>query len=238
MKSTHKSIIYTIISVSLFVFSGCKKDLEMNADDQAIITIESPLSGSIFTESDTVWIAYQISAKDDVHEYEVVMRNETENRTVFNKPGHSHSNQINERVYFIPAVAANAEMKLTVRNMDHNGTITEKSVQFTVNNRNDIDPPIISVNSPNKSMYDNGETVSIEGNISHQRPIDSVYVKITRNGYTVFEYTPALNGTNTCSIDTSHTISTNSHSDYVLYIFAKDAQNVSAVREVGFHVHP
>jgi uncharacterized protein YpmS len=227
-----------MILVSLFVFPGCKKDQDMNTDNQAIITIESPLSGSIFTELDTVWLTYQISAKDDVHDYEVLVRNVTENKTVYNKPGHLHSNQISERVYFIPAVAKNAEMKLTVRNMDHNGTITEKSVQFTVNNRNDIDPPIISVNSPNKSMYDNGETVSIKGNITHQRPIDSVYVKITRNGYTVFEYTPTSNGANTCNIDTSHIISTNSHSDYVLYIFAKDAQNVSAAREVGFHVHP
>jgi len=240
MKIKIKSIksiaaVTLVATISLFL-NSCKDEHDKHA--KPTIAIQSPAQGVQVNESDTLWIRVNISSEDDIHDYSIEVTKVLDGSSVYKYDGHSHSTSVNTNLYFMPDVAANTDMKLTVKTLDHNGDSYEQSVTFTVVDNVQPSKAEITILSPNSSMATNGLPLSIKGNISHDKNIASARILLTQNEVTVFDYLKTNINTSTYAFDTSYMINATTHSDYVLTISATDVDNISSSKTFNFHVHP
>lgn len=228
----------TIIFSAFFIIYSCKKDDHVDGHAEPTITFQSPTQGAVLNESDTVWLRVNLSSADDIHDFILEVTKLADGASIYKYDGHSHSKSVTTNLYFMPNVTEDTEMKLSVKTLDHNGQATEKSITFKVLNTQQATKPIITITSPNSGMYDNGQTVSIKGNITHDKNLASARIWLTKNNAIVMDYTKDNIGSNTFTFDTSHVINTTSHSDYILTVSATDINNVQSSQTFSFHVHP
>ncbi len=237
MNFKHHSILYFIISLSIFLLGSCKDDHD-HEHAAPEVTFLSPTLGAQLNESDTLWLRINLNSSDDIHDYVVEVTKVSDGTSVYKYEGHSHAKSVAINQYFFSSVDANTDMKLTVTTLDHNGKANAKSIIFTVLNNQQALKPVITLTSPSSSMATNGQTLNIEGTISHDKQLQSARVILTKNNVTVLDYLKDNIGATTYSFDTSHVINTTTHTDYTLTITAKDIFNVESSKTVGFHVHP
>jgi hypothetical protein len=238
-KNKIKTIAVLVFS-AFFVLTGCKKDDHVHDDDHAepTITFQSPTQGARLNETDTLWLRVNLASEDDLHDYILEVTKIADGVSVYKYDGHSHNKSVTTNLYFMPNVEADTEMKLLVKTLDHNGKATEKSITFTVLNTQQATKPTINIISPNSGMANNGQTLSIKGNITHDKNLKSARIWLTQNNTIVMDYTKNSIATNTFAFDTTHVINATTHSDYVLTISGTDVNDIEASKTVSFHVHP
>lgn len=241
MKINNKiNLVAVFILAAIFFLSSCKKDDHVHDNDHAepTITFQSPTQGARLSESDTLWLRVNISSEDDLHDYIIEVTKVADGLSVYKYDGHSHNKSVTTNLYFMPNVSADTEMKLLVKTLDHNGKATEKSITFTVLNTQDAVKPVINILSPTSGMANNGQTISIKGNITHDKNLKSARIWLTQNNTTVMDYTKSDIASNTFAFDTTHVINATTHSDYVLTIIGTDMNDVEASKTFSFNVHP
>jgi hypothetical protein len=236
MKTIKTTMLFLAI---IFILNGCKKDDPIHdVYAEPTITFLSPTQGSRLSESDTLWLRVNISSEDDLHDYIIEVTRLSDGASVYKYDGHSHNKSVTTNLYFMPNVATDTDMKLLVKTLDHNGKSIERTITFTVLNTQEATQPVINILSPNSGMANNGQTLSIKGNITHDKNLKSARVWLTQNSAIVLDYTTNNIDSNTFAFDTTHVINATTHSDYVLTISCTDINSIVASKTFSFHVHP
>ncbi len=234
-KHIYKPVILGLISITA-LFSACRKDSEAG-EKAPQVSFVSPVASQMYLEGDTLWIRANISSEDDLHDYSIKVKNNTENNEAFVYNGHAHDKVFTTNLYFIPSVAADAHMTLTVTTTDHNGATTSKSVDFTVKNTTAATKPQITITSPNMAMYSNHITLPLKGSISHDKNLKSVVVQLTQNLSEVLNISKADLSSPTYHFDSSYQVNVTANSDFKLTITATDKDNMVETKSFDFHVH-
>lgn len=239
MNTNNKYIITGILMITMLVFNACKKDNETTEPEhEPVVSFISPVQSQVADEKDTLWIRVNISSEDDLHEYLVEVKNTGTSQVVYSYEGHSHNKSVSTNLYFMPDVSEDAGMQLTVTTLDHNGNKSSRSITFSVKNTVASVLPSITISSPSAAMYDNGETISLKGLVSHIRELKEVKVELTQNNTTVFSYSPVVTGLDSMIFDTSYLINSPAYSDFEVVVTASDVNNNRSVKTHAFHVHP
>ncbi len=230
--------ISTLLFLAIGTLYACKKQDAQDSNHSSQFHIFSPAEGQAFNEYDTVWVKYNISSVDDLHEYQIVINNISESKNVLTYDGHSHDKTASGELYFIPEVSADAMMELNIITLDHNSNRSEKKVAFLIKNITDTIAPVITLLSPNTAMYNNGSSVSIKGHIDHVVPLNNARISMTRNGISVFDFEPSVKGKKSYAFDTIYPISITEQANFSLVVSASDENKRTGARRFDFHVHP
>lgn len=230
--------IQSAVFLAVTLLLGCIKDNQSIGLTDTSIDIISPINNQELYESDTARIQVYIVSDDDIHDYQIEVINTEDSSMVYSYEGHSHSKEAKVNLYFLPGVLKYTQMKLIVQAMNHNGSIAEKSVTFSVIN-NIIEPqPQITILSPYKDLFADGETLNIKGVIEHTKNLKSARIWITKENNLVFNYLTTIKNTTTHNFDTIYGIRTKVHAHYLLNVSATDVIGVSSLKTYDFHVHP
>jgi hypothetical protein len=231
-----KNIFLLLVIASSFM--ACKEDEAASIHShEPSVSFISPQQGASYKESDTLWIKLKITSEDDLHEYLIQVRDIVENKMVYTYEGHSHGKSVDVNLFMIPNVNQNANMELIVTTLDHNSNKSVKRVSFKVLNDVVAEKPEIVLLSPNKSMFDVGDTVAINGYITHTSAIKTAQILVSKNGNNVFEFIPAITQLDSIWFDTFYVIEPTTHSSFDLTIVATDEFENTGVKTHAFHVH-
>lgn len=116
-----KKIQFLILVLILLV--GCKKETPIKEVKEPIFSWESPSDNQIFNAGDTLFIRAIITAEDELHGYEVKLKNESNQQLPINQGYHVHGTTIsvNEQHIFSGNTASNFEIEISAA-IDHSGT--------------------------------------------------------------------------------------------------------------------
>ncbi|TAE86633.1 MAG: hypothetical protein EAY81_05345 [Bacteroidetes bacterium] len=238
---TNKHILQALMITALFTLNGCKDhdDDHKHGDKKPIVTFINPTEGATYNEGDTLWLRVNMKSEEDLHDYSLEVKNLTTGNTAYSYNGHSHNKELTTALSFIPRVNETSAMQFSVINKDHDGNIQQQQmVKFTVTNVSNADGPSINLLSPtSSSQFQNGSVMRIRGDFAHNSTLKEANITLRKDGSTIINYSPLVNGINTYSFDTSHKIQTTGHSDYDLVITVKDQNNNANTRTLSFHVH-
>ena len=107
----------------LILLVGCKKETPLKEFKEPVLTWELPSDNQIFNAGDTLFIRAIITAEDELHGYEVKLKNESNQHLPINQGYHVHGTTIsvNEQHIFSGNTASNFEIEVTAA-IDHSGT--------------------------------------------------------------------------------------------------------------------
>jgi len=225
--------------LTAFTLNGCKHDDHDHSDSKPAIRFISPAEGASYNEGDTLWLRVNMKSEEDLHDYSLEVKNITDGISEYLYNGHSHNKELTTALSFIPRVNANSTMQLVVINKDHDGKVQQQTLTtFTVNNVSNTQIPVINLISPTPTAnFQNGSTMRIQGNFTHNNKLKEANILLKKDGVTVLNYTPIMGSVQLFSFDTLHRIQTTGHADYDLTITVKDMDNNNNSRTMSFHVH-
>jgi len=238
MKKLHA--LSLIVLSTIFVACENENDEPAPAQEKTTVAFLSPTEGGVYNENDTLWIQVNLKSQEDLHDFSFEIKNLTNGTTDFSYSGHTHGNEINSKLPYIPIVNADSDMELWVRNKDHDGVlIVEKKVSFKVKNVSNTIKPVITINSPlSNADFHHNDMMDIKGIFSHNDLLQEVSIEVFRNNTSVMLYKPTLGAVKSHNFDTSHTINAASgHVDYDVVFTAKDFDNNITTRTLNFHIH-
>lgn len=123
---------YNILFIAIFlIISSCQKNNNTTPDaSKAVITILSPQEGHIYHKGDTVFVKATVTYPSEMHGYEVEITDST-GGVRFDTDVHAHADQFNINYSWVAtgSQATSLKQDLTIE-IDHNGTVANKSVQF------------------------------------------------------------------------------------------------------------
>lgn len=239
-----RSILFfaSLLTLSLGTLQSCKDHNHGDEHPEVKVSIISPAEGIVHNESDTLWIKVNMSVEEgSIHDYTITINNLTNNTTMYTYNGHGHNSTLNTNLWVMPAVEANSNMQLIVKNLTHDGNQKETSVKFTINN-NIANGPEITVTKPTGSeSLINGAVIDIEGLMKSNTTLKSAKVVVTKDGETSpkFTYDLPVTGLTQYQIDTVWKIDTGGkmHNDFVFTFTATDNNNKGSTKTVNLHVH-
>lgn len=131
--------LYVLLGISILgsVTSCLNRDIPNKNDNNSSgtspidIVINTPITGSVYHLSDTVFVNAKISDAANVHEFLVKIKNNTINEVALSWTEHIHSDaSIVLDTFWINDVGHHSDMELTVSASDHEGNYSEKNVSF------------------------------------------------------------------------------------------------------------
>lgn len=111
-----------------------KKKTEDHEPTNSATIFFSSLANTTYNNGDTVWVLADVSTIEDMHGYEVTIRNTTSNTVVFNKNGTPHGKFLNIYEKWICNVTSLSNMEVEVMVvLDHDKNTAVKKVTFQCN---------------------------------------------------------------------------------------------------------
>ncbi|MFN7115993.1 MAG: hypothetical protein ACK4TA_04295 [Saprospiraceae bacterium] len=110
-----KKIKYYIVPIFVIIllFAACDDDNEEQTLD-ATITIQSPTPGQVFEQGDTVHIAAAITAAQELHGWEIVIRKKADNAVVYSEDKHTHGEALQIKKHWVNNATAHTDLILEV----------------------------------------------------------------------------------------------------------------------------
>jgi hypothetical protein len=107
----------------LILLVGCKKETPLKEFKEPVLTWELPSDNQIINAGDTLFIRAKITAEDELHGYEVKLKNESNQQLLINQGYHVHGKTIsmNEQHILNGNSASSFEIEINVA-IDHSGT--------------------------------------------------------------------------------------------------------------------
>lgn len=125
-----KALLVSLTAVAL-LFSACNKDEEDHHNNEAHITILTPTAGQQFGSQDTVIISGKIESDEQLHGYELIVRQKSDSSVKFTHNAHAHSTELEFSQKWAVNVHGHQDMELEVIPiLDHDGNTSSKKVDF------------------------------------------------------------------------------------------------------------
>lgn len=123
-------MLFTLV-VFGFSFSACEKQLNM--EETVTAKINSPTEASIMNNGNSLNINVTFTDPTELHNYSVILLDETTNTTVLNLTGHTHNTSYIVDSTITLSVANNSVFNLTATGTNHSGETATDVINFTVN---------------------------------------------------------------------------------------------------------
>lgn len=238
MKKRYSLVILLFAMIGLF---ACSKDEETGTGDNFKARFITPLQGATYNENDTLWLKVDMSADDVIHDYQLTLKNLTENTLVYEYNGHSHNNNTSTALWTFPKVNQHSLMELTLTRMSHDGVVTVSKVSFHVNDVSSDNGPDVYISKPlGNETYADGNRVQVSGDISSLYEMQNAFIKVLRNNDTIPQFYAVLpvNNLKQANFDTSFVIQTGgqSHSTFIITVGATNQNGKSNSKSISLHI--
>lgn len=125
------TIALGLIATATLLVTSCKKNNHKPEIEKAIITITTPTEMQKFDKDATVSITGKIEYSKDLHGYQIIIRQKSDNSVKFKKDEHAHGKSINFNESWTNNLDGHNDMELEViAIVDHDGNTTSKKVNF------------------------------------------------------------------------------------------------------------
>ena len=127
--------VFTLLGISVLQSCGDKEEVLV---EQVPINfnIAEPIEGAMYGQGDTVYIEGMLTWQNEMHGYELIIRNETADSVVHTAHSHEDSELIYIRKIWMNNVQEPSGMSLTVDvYTDHEGTKEQQVIYFDCNAR-------------------------------------------------------------------------------------------------------
>lgn len=234
--------LFTAVLTSLIsLLSSCTKDDATEASDNFKAAFITPEQNATYSEADTLWIKIAMNADAVIHDYQITLKNLTENTLVYEYNGHSHDNHTTTALWTFPKVNQNSTMQLTLTRMSHDGVVSSNKVTFNVNDVSQDNGPDVYISKPlGNETYADGNTVQIAGELSSIYDMEHAFIKVTRDNDTVPKFYNALpvNSLRQFNFDTSFVLQTNglNHTSFLITVGATNKNGKSSSKSISLHV--
>lgn len=127
-----KSISLGLMATAALFTTSCGKDDHIHEPDAtAIITITTPTEGQEIDHHAMVNVTGKIESTAELHGYQIIIRQKSDNAVKFEKDAHAHGTTINFNENWENTVTGMQDMELEViAIIDHDGNTTSKKVNF------------------------------------------------------------------------------------------------------------
>lgn len=122
------------LMVLSYSISSCDEEHVHNdvQEESVTITLMDPVSGAEFQRDDTVYIKGSITSPDELHGYEVLLKDDSSG-VAFVTNGHVHTKMVNVDTFWVNKLGRTATMSLEFAAIiDHGGTRKSEFRSFKV----------------------------------------------------------------------------------------------------------
>lgn len=124
-------LILGTIAVLIFGFIACEKTNDPQVETVAV-TVTNPTEGATMQNGANLNVNVTFTDPTELHNYSVVVTNETNSTTVLDINGHSHSTSYTIDSTITLSVSAQSNFKLVATGSNHAGETATKDVHFSV----------------------------------------------------------------------------------------------------------
>ncbi|BDS13304.1 DUF4625 domain-containing protein [Aureispira anguillae] len=127
-----KNLSFLVLFTALFLgFSACEKTPDVK--ETVEVTINAPTEGASMQNGDDLNVNVTFTDPAELHNYSIVVTNETDTTTVLDLNGHDHSTSLTIDSTITLSVTALSDFKLVATASNHAGESATKDVHFQVN---------------------------------------------------------------------------------------------------------
>lgn len=124
-------LILTIVIAFIIGFAACEKALDPKVTTVAV-TVNNPTEGATIQNGNTLNVNVTFTDPTELHNYSVVVTNETDGTTVLSLNGHTHNTSYTVDSTVTLSVSTHSDFKLVATANNHSGETATKDVQFHV----------------------------------------------------------------------------------------------------------
>lgn len=133
MKKFFVPALSLLLAVAGLAFVACNKDNDHDHSNTATINILSPVEGQVVAAGATLIISAEASAPEELHGWEIILRNKATGVQIDNFDEHDHGTSFQVEQDWVANVPPGTEVELEfIVVVDHEDNTNSKKVNFQV----------------------------------------------------------------------------------------------------------